>query len=90
MDKVNVLLEQLIDAHGLESILDRLAAIAEEKAEHVVQAYSDDILAKRWRSAGAACSSASLNCAKHLSPTGTYVARRSVRLAQKGVDHEQK
>jgi len=41
-------LEQLIDAHGLATVLDDLAIICAGKAEHVRSTYADNSLADLW------------------------------------------
>lgn len=53
-------LEQLIDAHGLSAVLDALARIAYEKAEHIQSSYGDaPMLVKAWKHASQACDRAS-------------------------------
>jgi hypothetical protein len=41
-------LEALIDAAGIEAVLQGLSEICGLKAEHIAQAWQDTILAKRW------------------------------------------
>jgi hypothetical protein len=49
-----IALEQLIDDEGLAAILDALAVIADEKAEHIRASYEGaaDPTAKAWERAG--------------------------------------
>jgi hypothetical protein len=44
-------LERLVDETTLGSVLDALAEVAFEKAEHVSASYSDEPLARLWRRA---------------------------------------
>lgn len=52
-------LEQLIDAHGLESVLSALCEICGEKAEHALSTWQDRGLARRWGKRGTALDRAS-------------------------------
>jgi hypothetical protein len=45
-------LERLVDENGLAVVLEALAAICHEKAEHVQSNWQDTGLAKCWKSAG--------------------------------------
>lgn len=45
-------LEELLDRHGMETILDALAQICHEKSEHCQTNWQCPELAKRWLSAG--------------------------------------
>lgn len=47
-------LESLIDSHGLAAVLDAMAQIAFEKAEHIVSSYADATTARHWDKANAA------------------------------------
>lgn len=47
-------LESLIDSHGLAAVLDAMAQIAFEKAEHIVSNYADTATARQWDKANAA------------------------------------
>lgn len=46
-------LEAMIDESGLGDVLDALAEICEEKAEHVESNWQDRSLARLWTRAGA-------------------------------------
>jgi phosphoglycolate phosphatase-like HAD superfamily hydrolase len=41
-------LEQLVDRHGLAEVLDAIAGICGEKAEHIRASYSDEKLGDAW------------------------------------------
>lgn len=41
-------LEIIIDSNGLNAVIDALAAIACEKADHIRSNYQDEHLAKSW------------------------------------------
>lgn len=45
-------LEDLVDQHGLESILESLADICYAKSEHVASNWQDRVLAAKWDSNG--------------------------------------
>jgi hypothetical protein len=42
-------LEMLVDRHGLKQVIDMLATICEEKAEHVSINWQDIHLARSWK-----------------------------------------
>lgn len=44
-------LERLVDARGLENVLELLAMVCSEKADHIRTSYSDNALADRWDNA---------------------------------------
>lgn len=46
-------LERLIDAYGLQSLVDEIGGICLEKAIHIRSSYNDEVTAKTWRNAGA-------------------------------------
>lgn len=52
-------LEHLIDAEGLAQVLEHIADICGEKADHIRSSYADEPLAKLWQSAGRYVASAS-------------------------------
>ena len=41
-------LESAIDSHGLANVVDALACICREKADHIRASYQDEALARRW------------------------------------------
>ena len=45
-------LEQIVDACGIIDVVDALATICNEKAEHIRSAWQDDKTAKVWDKAG--------------------------------------
>ena len=50
--KDSLLLEDLIDANGLDEVLFALSEICDEKSMHIQESYSDSALADAWRKAG--------------------------------------
>lgn len=44
-------LERLVDATTLTTVLEGLAEVAFEKAEHIAASYADEALARLWRRA---------------------------------------
>jgi hypothetical protein len=46
-DKFN--LEQMIDTHGLASVLETISTICAEKADHIRANYDDRTLARAWQ-----------------------------------------
>ena len=59
-------LELLADQIGLANLLDQLADICAEKAEHVANNWQDATLAAEWRRAGAVLATASTAVAEIL------------------------
>ena len=58
-------LEQLVDANGLQAVIECLADICDAKAEHINHNWQDRALANAWtRNAGKL-----QTCARHLTPT---------------------
>jgi len=62
-------LESFIDKHGLAAVLESLARVCYDKANHVAETYNDVVLADAWSKAGVAVE----NCAertavRHVSP----------------------
>jgi hypothetical protein len=51
-----VALEQLVDRHGLYRIAEALAAVCEDKADHLVSNWQDRPAAGRWSRASNAIS----------------------------------
>jgi hypothetical protein len=51
LDTMEMELEAFVDAHGLECVLNRLASVCREKAEHVETNWQDARLARIWNSA---------------------------------------
>lgn len=49
MDNLERDLETLVDKHGLKMVVDRLASVCWEKAQHVEENWGDKQLAKDWR-----------------------------------------
>jgi hypothetical protein len=45
-------LEQLIDKHGIETVLEQIAEICTAKAMHIRESYSDVTLAREWMRTG--------------------------------------
>lgn len=45
-------LEKLVDATGLQSIVEGLSRICHEKAEHIRSSYNDKPLARLWEKNG--------------------------------------
>lgn len=45
------LLERMVGAFGLDSVLDALAVICQEKAEHAMVNWQDMALAREWQRA---------------------------------------
>jgi hypothetical protein len=45
-------LEDMIDKHGLTTILDMISNICQEKAIHIESNWQDESAAKAWRKAG--------------------------------------
>jgi hypothetical protein len=41
-------LEKLVDQHGIEFLVDKLAEICDAKAAHIRESYQDENLAQRW------------------------------------------
>lgn len=52
--KMDDKLEKLIDQYGLNAVLESIARICAEKADHIRSSYSDDDLAEVWDEAGEA------------------------------------
>jgi hypothetical protein len=48
MTPLNDALEQLIDSHGLGTVVEALAEVARDKAEHVRTAWQDEQYARHW------------------------------------------
>jgi len=48
MDDLRDTLEMLVDRKGLAGVVEALAEIADEKAEHVRSNWQDEPLAKAW------------------------------------------
>lgn len=46
------LLEDWIDKYGLSNLLNNLATIAYEKADHILESYDDAELTGEWEAAG--------------------------------------
>ena len=42
-------LEELVDQYGIREILEALASICDQKAEHIRASYDDNTLADAWR-----------------------------------------
>jgi hypothetical protein len=55
-------LEQLIDRHGLQSVLQLLGEVCDEKGAHIVSTWQDKQLAKHWQNAA----SVVLNASEHV------------------------
>jgi hypothetical protein len=51
---LQVILEQLVDGHGLKAVLEALAETCQLKAAHVAEAWQDPTLTRRWEQAGKA------------------------------------
>lgn len=51
-DKFN--LEEMVDKHGLESVLEALSSICADKADHISANYDDRTLAGAWTASGLA------------------------------------
>jgi hypothetical protein len=51
-NKLGEMLERLVDENGLTAVLDALATVCHEKADHVQSNWQDSGLAKCWKSAG--------------------------------------
>jgi hypothetical protein len=51
MDNLERELEELVDRHGLKTVVDRLASVCWEKAQHVQENWQDKALATRWNQA---------------------------------------
>lgn len=47
-------LEQIVDAHGVQQVLEAVAEMCIEKGEHVRVSYGDALLARLWERAGEA------------------------------------
>lgn len=47
-------LEQILDSSNLPAILEALAQICHEKAEHIRENWQDEPLARKWNRAGKA------------------------------------
>lgn len=62
-------LETAVDSIGLPAVLDMLAQVARDKAEHVLETWQDAPLARRWRSAAGLLERVSRQSA--LNPDGT-------------------
>ena len=45
-------LEELIDRHGIDTILEEIAHICFAKADHIVSNYQDYALANEWNAVG--------------------------------------
>lgn len=52
MNDLDTKLELLIDAHGLQRVLESIAGTCAEKADHIRASYGDDVLARDWNAAG--------------------------------------
>lgn len=57
-------LEKLVDEHGLSNVLEVLAGICSDKAQHIFANYQDDILSDNWSMSGLAISRASVYAEK--------------------------
>jgi hypothetical protein len=44
-------LEDLVDQHGLQTLIDNLSAIAFEKAQHIASSYGADSQSRGWEKA---------------------------------------
>jgi hypothetical protein len=51
-DESKAVLEELVDADSLDGVLEALAAICREKADHIRANYDDRSLARAWAIAG--------------------------------------
>lgn len=51
-EELGNILEALVDAHDLDTVVQSLAGICYEKAAHIEQSYSDAPLAAKWHGAG--------------------------------------
>jgi hypothetical protein len=51
---VERVLEELVDKHGLRAVVDALAGVCADKAEHVRTNWQDQALARAWDKAGLA------------------------------------
>ena len=49
---LEVELEELIDTYNVETVLDAIAGICGEKADHIRASYDDRALARVWSDAG--------------------------------------
>ncbi len=56
-----VVLETLVDKHGLQAVVDELSSICNEKADHVRVNYQDTPLAKEWEQDADTLHSISIN-----------------------------
>lgn len=45
-------LEMMIDRNGLVNVLDTIAIICYDKADHTLGTWDDPVLAKQWQKAG--------------------------------------
>ena len=45
-------IETLIDRHGLETVLQMITFVCQEKADHIMVSYSDESLARAWQANG--------------------------------------
>lgn len=52
MNELDTQLELLIDAHGLQRVLESIAGTCAEKADHVRASYRDEYTARDWNAAG--------------------------------------
>lgn len=59
-------LEAMIDLNGLDAVLESLACICHEKAEHISSNYQDRSLATAWTDLGKQVSTVSVRAARML------------------------
>lgn len=58
-------IEQLIDANGLATVLDAIARVCSEKADHIETNWQDSVAAKAWNIASGAISNCAHTRRKH-------------------------
>lgn len=62
LDKAKAIIEQLIDETSLQTVLDALAEVCEEKAEHVSTNWQDPALAGWWARRGHLIAGTAFKC----------------------------